>query len=351
MTTQIVYAGAVTSAGAIVPWSNPNLSRFAPDQSYSQQSSTDVDDNDYLIATNFGLSIPVGSIITNVFVKIWTYANLNLGDIDSDGECYLTLNGSTPSGNNVYNDFTYTNNNPITNEGYQQFGVLSNTWGVSLTPSDVNDSNFGIMVRTSRVFITNFIDAFQITITYEPNPSPTPTSTITPTPTITLTLTSTPTPTPTSTPTQTATQTMTVTLTPTPTETSQATPTMTVTPTVTITSTPEVTPTTSPTPTVTPTTTPVLVPVTEGFDMVIPDGVDVVFLDPESTICNGTVRLPPNPANKQTIEILTSQKISTITVLSTGGHTLVPNPPTLMLAGSGFSYRFNAASGKWFRRF
>lgn len=335
MTSVVKTAASITTDGSVISggsilWANPSYAS-SNDGSYATQvPNTSTTGARYLVLENFGFSIPSTATINGIIISI------NRRKTNSSGQIQDTVvqlkQGSTLIGSNV----AIASDWPTT-ATVQTYGGSSNMLGTSLTPSDINNSNFGMALRIYNVGgfgAQGEVDNITIEVFYTEAVTPTPTPTVTNTTTPTMTVT--PTNSATVTPTTSATSTPEVTHTPSATPS----PTVTVTPTETIT----------PTPTVTPSTTPVLVPVTEGFDMTIPDGVEVVFLDPVGTICNGTIRLPANPANKQTVEILTSEKISTINVYANVGQTLVPNPPTIMLSGSGFSYRFNAASNKWFRR-
>lgn len=75
-----------------------------------------------------------------------------------------------------------------------------------------------------------------------------------------------------------------------------------------------------------------------------------LVLNPSSTIANGTIILPDTPMDGQTIEVLTSQDITTLTVSPNTGQTIL-NAPITLGANTGFSYRYVAAVTTWFRRF
>lgn len=129
----------------------------------------------------------------------------------------------------------------------------------------------------------------------------------------------------------------------------------------TVTQTPSWTPSPTPsaTPTITPTVTPTATPAypdesiqtpTNGFSLTVVDGVTHLYLNPAGPLCSGSITMPPNPVNEQTLEVLTSEQISLLTLNANTGQELTPNPPQIMLAGSGFSYRYLTSLGTWFRR-
>jgi hypothetical protein len=254
-------------------WSSPSAAQNLPDNQYAFQGYTgSISDNQYLICTGFNLAIPNSATNFQVICNVWTYNNITLSSDVIEADVFLTLDGTLPAGNNAGGDQFYTTNTgPYTPEGQQTFGSLSGSWGLSLSPSDITSSTFGVMISPSSS-VQNFIDAVQLVITFDlPTPTPTPT----PSATVTVTPTFTPTPTitgsPTITPTQSITPTATVTVTPSSTNavTPTPTPTTTRTPSVTVTA------TLTPSPTVTPTVTPT---VGGGTVNVIPIWADLFFM-------------------------------------------------------------------------
>lgn len=319
MTSVVKTAASITTDGSVISggtiaWANPSNAAIDDGNYATQIPNSNTTGSRYLVFENFGFSIPSTATIDGIIISIKRRKTSSSGQINDT--VVQLKQGSTLIGNNV----ALAANWPTT-VAVQTYGASNDVLGTSLTPANINSSGFGVTLRIYNVGGSGAqgeVDVVTIEIFYTDAVTATPTTTPTHTPTATATLTPEVTHTPSMTPSAT----------------------VTVTPTETIT----------PTPTITPSLTPALVPVNEGFDMTIPDEIDVIFLDPEGTICNGTIRMPANPINKQTIEILTSEKISTINVFANSGQTLVPNPPSIMLAGSGFSYRFNTAAGKWFRR-
>lgn len=214
MPSQQFYAGTVISSGGIIAWSSPESAQGAPEGPSGafafQSTSGNLSNDAFLKATNFGFSIPMGVVITSITCNVWTYNNIDLGS--TDGTCQLYV-GATIVSDNVFNDNFYTNDNPVSGEGRQTFGSASGDWLSGLSSSQANNVNFGVGIQASRSTL-NFVDSFEIVITYEDPPTPTPT--LTPTSTLTITPTSTVTRTVNASATPTLTPTMTVTPTPAP---------------------------------------------------------------------------------------------------------------------------------------
>lgn len=220
MPSQQFYAGTVVSLGGSNPWSSPETAQGPPEGpsgSFAFQSSTGILATDAVLkASNFGFSIPMGVVISAITCNVSTYNNIDLGS--TGGTCQL-YSATTIISDNVFNDNFYTNDNPVSGEGRQTFGSASGDWLSGLTPGTINSSSFGVGIQASRAAL-NFVDSFELVITYEDPPTPTPTltptSTQTLTPTSTVTNTVNPSSSPTLTPTMTLTPTLTVTPTPAP---------------------------------------------------------------------------------------------------------------------------------------
>lgn len=94
----------------------------------------------YLKATDFGFSIPAGAEIDGVSVLINRYVS----GAASDNEVKLVLaDGSIGSTNKAGTGW----NNNIMRE--DSFGGASDLWGETLSPTDVNDADFGAVLSTN----------------------------------------------------------------------------------------------------------------------------------------------------------------------------------------------------------
>lgn len=122
-----------TSMGTVA-WSNTENIKV-DDSNYSTVTTTYPEISNRLTATNFGFSIPAEATINGIIVENKSKDSLN--GLNSWDEVKL-IKGGVVSG---------TNHRPLidgTNEVYAETGSSSDLWGISLTPSDINSSDFGV---------------------------------------------------------------------------------------------------------------------------------------------------------------------------------------------------------------
>lgn len=130
---------------------------------YSGPSFDNGDTSDGLLATSFGFSIPAGTIdgITVAAIN-WSTGGATYGDVQ------LSLSGSR-IGNDKENG---TVSIPTSDPGSSAdgWGSGSDTWGATLTPTDVNDSTFGVEFCYVSSSNNNdaTIDLVNMTVTYTP---------------------------------------------------------------------------------------------------------------------------------------------------------------------------------------
>lgn len=148
-----------------VAWGNVNNAKVS-DNAYANLSSAYSLDTHYLKATNFGFAIPSGATINGVSVSI--ERKKVVGNPNSVEDSVIKLvKGGTVSGTNKSATATWNNT-----EGVVTFGGASDLWGLSLTDSDVNASNFGVVISASMVVIIGkaacvaYVDFISITIDY-----------------------------------------------------------------------------------------------------------------------------------------------------------------------------------------
>ena len=144
-----------TAVGTIA-WSNPG-NAAASDDNEAQAAIGGSDITNYLKATNFGFSIPTGDNIDGVKVEIERRGN---GANRTKDNIVSLIIGGTVSGNNKASATFWP-----TTDAYASYGNLIDTWGLSLTPADVNGSNFGVVLSATAVN-NNFsqVDHIRITI-------------------------------------------------------------------------------------------------------------------------------------------------------------------------------------------
>lgn len=93
-------------------------------------------DSNWLVGSNFGFAIPSTATITGIVVTIEKYAATN-GALDS--QVKLFDNTSTPVGSNKAEGGIWASTPTVST-----YGSSSDVWGASLTPTIVNNSNFGV---------------------------------------------------------------------------------------------------------------------------------------------------------------------------------------------------------------
>lgn len=132
----IVGTGADDAAIGNTAWTNPgNIT--ADDASYATVAVSNVAVAHYAKGTNCGFSIPANATITGVVVDVKIKSGTTGAQFNSVKLCKAgTITGTSQSGGESI----------PTTEGVQSYGSSSNLWGTTLTPSDVNNSGFGVGV-------------------------------------------------------------------------------------------------------------------------------------------------------------------------------------------------------------
>lgn len=159
MATELNYPGTFLNDGLSGGnWVNmSNVSADDASEAYVGLGSGNAQSKN-LKCTNFGFSIPTGATIDGVLLEYqgrtggWTAHDLNIQLVVSDART-----GNVKSGNN----FTTTNTN-------FNHGGASDTWGISLSDSDVNDSTFGVSLSFERSYfsLTLYLDYVRLTVYY-----------------------------------------------------------------------------------------------------------------------------------------------------------------------------------------
>ncbi len=164
---------AATSPGTVVndatagttEWLNPDNAKVS-DNTYADASSTAQVRvwTHRLKATNFGFSIPDGATIDGILVEIEKKrANVSLitdeyvNIVKSDGTLGATNKADTVT-------------NWGTSDAYASYGSSADLWGEVWVYSDINDVDFGVILRAdmpgAEVQKDALVDHFRITISY-----------------------------------------------------------------------------------------------------------------------------------------------------------------------------------------
>ena len=127
----------------------------------------------YLKATNFGFAIPTSATICGISVSIKKRATGIIPFLYSvSDEAVRLVIGGTIIGNNKADADTWTGTAAFSN-----YGGTADTWGNTLTPAQVNSSNFGVAIAASYnaiagVFLTAEIDYITMQVSYMNIPVP-----------------------------------------------------------------------------------------------------------------------------------------------------------------------------------
>jgi len=164
----------VDAGGGSVAWSNPDNAK-ASDNTYATiylgPQGGDYYTN-YLQATNFGFNIPAGNIIIGILVAIKKARTCEAYTGITTSAVRLVKNG-TIVGNN-YCDSLWP-----ASDTYSYHGGSNDLWGLTLTVSDVNSANFGVVLQAEiwsatlppGGAVTGYVDHIQMTVYYAPPPS------------------------------------------------------------------------------------------------------------------------------------------------------------------------------------
>lgn len=140
---------------AITNAANANLS----DNAYATAVLLGTQTSQYLKCTNFGFTIPTDTTITGITVNV--ERNSTVGLTTTDNSVKLVKGGAI-SGNDKATGTTWP-----TSDAVATYGSATDLWGLSLLPSDVNASNFGVVVSAiTTLAATASIDYVSITIDY-----------------------------------------------------------------------------------------------------------------------------------------------------------------------------------------
>jgi hypothetical protein len=155
----------ITGVGTIA-WTGPaNITTIN-----SPYASVTVPTNDpdlitnYLQGTNYGFSIPSNVTVLGITVTINRYSPTGTNRI-RDYRVMLVKGGVIQTGTN----YAATSTNWPTSIATATYGGISDLWGNTWTPADINASNFGVAVSVTNPAAadrTGYVDYIQVTVTY-----------------------------------------------------------------------------------------------------------------------------------------------------------------------------------------
>jgi hypothetical protein len=142
-------------------WNTPSYAQSSDNSRALSDGLTTGSASYYLWCTVFGFSVTAGATINGVVAEIEHVADYS-GRV-KDYIVALVVGGSV-TGSNYASGTTWS-----TSEGFVSYGGSSNLWGTSLTASQVNASNFGMVLSAIGAVSaggTAMVDSVRITIYY-----------------------------------------------------------------------------------------------------------------------------------------------------------------------------------------
>lgn len=161
------YAWQTASPGTVVtdgsgtkPWENVNDAKTSNNVRAYTVFDNRADYSDWLKCTNFGFTIPTDAIITGVKAEV---EGAYSGDGDSADLDKLIKGGSMGG-----TEYLFNLPENLSNEAYVTTGGTTNLWGNTLTPSDINNSGFGlaIWVWDTYMILNEFYEPIGVVTTY-----------------------------------------------------------------------------------------------------------------------------------------------------------------------------------------
>lgn len=166
-----VLAGTVATENGpdgSIPWTSPDNVK-ADDDALAQSSAvSSTKRSDYILATNFGLTIPSGAQILGVRVRIKRRGSTDPGVGGVVDYLVQLINGGSKTGDNNADVSTVW---PTTIASVD-YGAINDTWGITLTQADASASDFGVAFVAAGATSTTdsaFIDAIWINVEYGSN--------------------------------------------------------------------------------------------------------------------------------------------------------------------------------------
>ncbi len=152
-------------SGGYRPWSSVG-NAAASDDTYARASVDTGNPSHYLRATGLGLHVPANMTITGVRVDIEHKSDdERYGPLAADASVELVKGGTVMGADHARRNTTWSPEDEVF-----RYGGENDTWGVSLTPADVNAPGFGaaIAAYSIRMFATAYIDQIRVTVFYSP---------------------------------------------------------------------------------------------------------------------------------------------------------------------------------------
>lgn len=134
-----------THCSGIYSWTNPSNAAGSNDVYATFVVTTTFRTTACLKATNFGFSIPDGATIDGVAVGIERKSSQSDGSNNAQDESVFLVKEGVPAGS----DKGATSTNWPTTEASATYGGAADMWSTTLTPAEVNASDFGASLNAT----------------------------------------------------------------------------------------------------------------------------------------------------------------------------------------------------------
>lgn len=139
-------------------WDNPTN---AASSDNSRATGNDSSGTYYLKCTNFGLSIPSGSVVNGIEVRIERRQSGPGG-----GSCTDNVLKIVKSDGSFGSEDKATSDEWSLSDTYDSYGGSNDLWSESWVPADINDVNFGVGLSAVTSFAIAEVDSVQIKVYY-----------------------------------------------------------------------------------------------------------------------------------------------------------------------------------------
>lgn len=149
------------SSTGTITWIDP-LNATSSDNSYASAEGINGQISYYLKSTNFAFNIPSDATIDGIMVEIERHEESSTTGSVFDAEVRLVKNGVVSGDNKANTSLEW----PLT-DAYQSYGGSNDLWGLTFTPSDINNTGFGVALAVrleSDLGVVAKVDHVRITV-------------------------------------------------------------------------------------------------------------------------------------------------------------------------------------------
>ncbi len=158
------------AAVGTVAWTSVDNAKVSDNNYTYGQVGNDGDGNPtthYLKATNFGFAIPIGSTINGIKVE---FERRSLPNDTFDNSIKIVKGGVIQGTEHSVGDYWNYLDADENDDRYDSFGGTTDLWGVLWNNTDINNSNFGVVLSAtgdgSSSDLRTLVDNIRITIYY-----------------------------------------------------------------------------------------------------------------------------------------------------------------------------------------